>query len=388
MYTKKSLEPLILFANKKCEEIFKPFEIFKKIVIDYVKQFSDIILYEDKLYIDIEKIMMHAKAITQLCFDADAEVQYKFFTRLNSIVSDRILVLQVRGRNIFTLIALPRHRKLSIKTAIITIPHPEHSEILTFGYELRLLDILMKLSDPTYVDDWDELAKKENEYRNIWKNTKLEITSLDADNDQSVVEKIEGGADTNFIQIFTTFLKGGERALISDLGASRIKIVTGLDLNAEAKLLSELLESKGHKIEMTYDHPNIPVDPRLRKVTLRYLKNDKRIPFCDIYNCANYSLIGCNNEKNILVAKNLTKLRILIVDYWIAVILYRMNMIQENFAKILCENFKREYFETSLDNFESDTYIGKLYDYNLYLKRSFKDKFIAPYIPACILRAD
>lgn len=368
MYKHCSLEKIINYAQAQSKKYNEPFDKFYDVIISFAKEDVNIIVNDKDIYITNIQI---AQNIAKRCFEIDH--QMGFFTTLLPVVSDQIMRLFVRGRTIATFIVLPEHRKLHIKDAIITV---ERQGVRTFGPEIKLLDIMIKLSDPTFESQWEDLKEEEKIYREEWKAQEIKLTG--GDDDESVYGGSNNGTVADYESILKKYLSGPERICVES--GQRYKIMTALDLNAEVTLLTELFASKNIKIESTYDHPNIPVDMRFRKVTLRHVTRDRRIVVCDIYNCASYGLIPYYENGEVC---NIVRMRIYLVDYWIMIIMLRMEMIQESFAMNMCARFKKLYLESNVDDMTLNV-IGRIESYDMYLKKKFKNKIVLPYIPATI----
>ena len=230
------------------------------------------------------------------------------------------------------------------------------------------------MSDPNEYNNYDELIEKEKALRLTWK--KLDNTTMTGGSQSQSQSQSQLQLHPQTNEIMKKYLNGPERILCF-MNNNRYKIITGMDLNSDATILINMFADKGIKIEMTYDNPNIPVDMRLRKITLRQVIKDKKYIFCDIYNCASYGLIPLRDENEVC---NIVKMRILLIDYWIMLIMFHMGVIVSEFAIEMCNNFRKEYMSMETDKCTLKV-IGKIESYDIYIKRKYRDKFVAPYIP-------
>lgn len=375
MYARHSLDLTLQFAALKAQKNLEQYKVFYDTTLDFVRKSKEFIVVENydslshpiDIYMDEEIILRVARDIADACYDADH--QYGYFTSLTAQVGRYSMKMFIMGKTIVNYTALRHHRNLSMDKVLITVTH---NNIHSFGYELKLLETLIKLGDPTNAEKWPQLIEEEKQLRRQWQ---LTASSKDASDD------VDGGRDDTFVEkLVERFLQGGERLLVH-YDNYRYKLVTGMNLNEEAQRMKDIFAAEGGaQLDMTYDSPNIPIDIRLRKVTFSYKSNK----FCDLYNCASYGLIPYVEDKRELggrIATSITRMRLLVTDYWIMILIHRMGKADANLMNAVCARIKKAYMTCEIGEYPL-TVIGKLYPYDLWLKREHANEFVPPFIPA------
>jgi hypothetical protein len=388
-------------------------------------------------------------------------------------VPERHLSIEVDGRPMFTITSLPEYR--GIRIADVVIPTRRHAQFVSrvgeqappqlacMGPELQLIDLYAALSNPSRAGDWGAFLATEVRLRALFQE---EIRGKLAAALAKPVPEVRGGRSSqraNLYQIvYDKFAAGPSRVLVGSaaialtvgMGANaigksnreydrpfdrlfdrlldhRLQLVTAEDLEAEVGELVRLAHVKGIELQWTLNDPKIPVDPRLRRLTV-YITGDassRREPVLDLYNAAAHELVpfvtlqglrtgGARGMRGtqgaprepwrppaaLKVGTPFVVLRFRLVDIWTMQVLVRMGSITPAYAEGVLREMLADYelmaasYETALKRAARDaaraaaelmpasSYIGRLEAPELAARRAAQSRpgarFYSPYLPA------
>lgn len=364
-----SIDYCTIVIKKKREEyiiFYKDIEAFASkhnIIIGFPNYYLTQEVDHYDLYIDTEKCLDLAKQFVDETFQKHKDGM-GYFTYIKASIGN-MYIISIYNIPMVNFISLPHHRGIEIRKSLITsdIITPYKHKIITFGIELHLLATVMKLQNPTYESEWPQLIKDEQLLRAKWKDDRIKVKDVNGGYENDTYKKVHK-------IIFSEFLNGAGRVVVNNNNSERIQIICVNNLNDEVKIISDLLvQHLNVQIETTYNDPKIPIDPRLRKITL-YLTKPKRIPFCDLFNMAQYEIVPyIPNDNGICIGTDIVTMRIFLIDYWIMTILFHMDVIKESYALSVCANLKNKYMKLNSDQQYPLTVIGQYENYALYIKR-------------------
>jgi hypothetical protein len=272
-------------------------------------------------------------------------------------------------------------------------------------------------------------------------------------------EAIEGGAPDLIAVLLREYVPRAGHVLIGAWGVAaltmsgrtlphRIQLVSSNEFKDEVVAVQRIAARLGFNIQSTQNELKIPTDTRLRRMSMYILRpGERRMPFLDVYNAGDYQLIAYippsvkvggsrkkhkprkgregresregregregrkdrKGRKKIVdllhpeaypVGTPFTILRFLLIDAWVMLLLYRMDMTTAQHANQVVREMFADFFATvevylaALDNDEFQAifpqdYIGRYLDPILNEKRKLhaqKDGqsrvFYPPYYPA------
>lgn len=378
------------------------------------------------------------------------------YTAVVTKVPERHLSIEVDGRPMFTVTSLPEYRGIKIADVVIPTHRPAQfvagARLSCLGPELQLIELYAALSNPARAGDWGTLLKVETELRSLFQK---EIRAKLATALAKPLPEARGGRgqsrDAFYRVVYERFAAGPGRVLVGPAAAHlmptkgsraghllsrRLQLVTAESLESEAKELARLARGQGLELQWTLNDPKIPVDPRLRRLTV-YIAgggSSRREPVLDLYNSAAHELVpfvtlqglstgdtkssegrggrGGRESRGeswqppaaLRVGTPFVVLRFHLVDIWTMQVLVRMGAVTPAYAEGVLREMLADYervaasYEASLRRAAQDvaraaaelmplsSYVGRLEVAELAARRAAQSRpgarFYAPYLPA------
>ncbi len=399
----------------------------------------------------------HARALADALHAVDG-AELGRYVSVRTKVPGHLLTVEVDGRDMFSLTAL--HVRRGVRMADVMIPSRRPAQfakddagravmLLCAGPEIQLMEVYATLCSPARAGAWGELLATEAALREIFRR---EIGPKLAGVVGGLVPPLEGGGTLpnsrsrvaasgarefgTRAALRATLLKwaGGPSrvlvgcaavAMVASQGpggtkqshptprtgpASHLQVVSATRLETEAEELATLAHRLGVEIQWTISDPNIPTDPRLRRMSVHALFGGQRELVLDVFNAAEYELVpysasvDASVDASIKVGTPFVLLRFRLADMWTMQVLLKMGVIDTKFAKSVLHAMLTDYtaaadaydvmiasstagdMEASRDRIlPLEDYIGRFEEPEVALKRAAQNapdaKFFAPYMP-------
>jgi hypothetical protein len=362
----------------------------------------------DYLYEDDDPVTWYVKVLTKIKY-------YRFVIMLNE-------------RELCTVTDIPNYRNARISDIIDKV---EKDGMLYIGPEIYLISTYDKLCDTTYEDEWPELLKSIKALKESFIHLKSTAVHASVDVADSVSQKEEFSAEEMHYElslsataiqtkksVFEAILSSdilirailiGEMALKlyqkqNPSTCVRMQLLTSIGLVEEARNIIDVCRSISVLSYKDPMDPQLPIDPRLRRVTL-YLNGE---PIIDIFNTASYLPIPIQTLKYdsthgqhrdhdrhagqvIQVAIPFVLLKFRLIDIWTIRVLKGIRVIKDEYASHMIGVFRQSYksifeylnLKIQRNDVEKIKYVGIYDDYETKIKRdaSSESSFIHPYYP-------
>lgn len=361
----------------------------------------------------------HAIHIANVLYSVDADGFGKT-TVMKTNIEDKDFSIYVNTRELIKIKYLPMLKGVSVSEAIMPSQCEsifQNTKLHCFGPELQLIDIYRLLSNPAKAGEWTSALEQEFALRKL----------LQAEIREKIKKTTGGGAKVSRSQVLDSlFLNIHEgKILIGEQAANILEFKGG---NAKAKNTQrshaklyfvsadpiekdiEMIKSLGFNLECQINSPNIPIDPRVKRITV-YLKDaDHREAIAEIFDIGNYELVPYVSKTTTIDTKKVTVrvgtpfviLRFYLVELWTILLLHKMKYIDAHATRTVlfdlihkyevCANIltnilrKIDAEEMDLEQLFPKNCIGVMVDADLFAKRKMlsapKKRFLPPYYPA------
>ena len=284
-------------------------------------------------------------------------------------IADYKFLISVDGRDIFTVIQLPKSSGSSTARVLTPsagpVPFANIERIRFMSADLRLIEVYATLCDPRAAGDWAAAIADEQGLRRVFISEARGKIRAAVAGGAPVVHR----ASTLRRLLRDRFVAGPGRVLV---GAAAIAIATGRrvanqddrlqivslgKLEAESVEIVELLGCSG--VTARIDNPNLAVDPRLRRLTIHFESDGRREALIDVYNSAGFEAIpwqavgeysgGRRGRRarepakrahetselptNLRIGTPYVLMRYRLIDFWIVQLLLSNRVIGSDFAK-------------------------------------------------------
>ena len=177
--------------------------------------------------------------------------------------------------------------------------------------ELVLINIYYKLCNPTFLDEWKELYKKENNLIKLIKKGNYVKTSLNV-SDKIINEIVKYSKLKNLILIGVNALLLYMFKFDKPKYKNKLIFISENMLENDANNLTPLLEKYGDFV-FEYEYINLPFDIRIRKLVI--IHNEERI--AEIYNIGEFELVPYNIINDIKVGSPPLIMRFSLIELYI-----------------------------------------------------------------------
>lgn len=362
------------------------------------------------------RVAMHARELGDALFQLDPQGLSHYTTVLTK-VADYLLTVMVDGRELFNLMYIPNHQGVRITEIITTTTRPAQFAtdssgaplgILCASPEIQLIAIYAALCNPAKAAEWESLLAEESGLRALLGEKGNQVPDLAC---------TLGGAarPSRFRQVlWDKYIPGPGRVLIgpaaiarltekkSALCGGRLQVITAGRLEGDAQEITALAKSAGAEVSWKINDPKIPMEHRIRRMTIYTVNAGRRDPILDIYNSACFDLVPyvASPGTGIKVGTPFVLMRYRLIDLWTIQFLVRMGAVHENFAQMQITEIWSSYTAVAA-HYESvakscspeaaadqlmplAAYIGRLEEPGIALKRAAQasGKFYPPYFPA------
>lgn len=382
-------------------------------------------------------IGMHAKQLADIFFDMDPGGRGRY-TTARTKVPNAFIVIDVDGRELVGFISL--QLKGGVRLTDILMPSQRHAlltdaELRCSGAELQLIEIYSTLCNPAKVNLWAEALKDEAGLRSVFNSEIKEKLA-------TAVGGVAGGGYgptaewRRFVhELRERFINEPGRILVGAVAAgalavapirngssAHLQVVTENSFDETAEELLSLAKTVDVEIAWTVGDPSIPVDPRLRRMSVHVVAARKELVL-EVYNTAMYELVpylyteppaaitgGRRHTKfrdhitdqwvppeGTKIGTPFTIMRFRLSDIWTILMLLKMQIIDVAYSRAVLDGMLKDYLVASslIDRSEHlrllpiDTYIGKLTDAETAQKRemygtstnSRSKQYYPPYMP-------
>jgi hypothetical protein len=376
----------------------------------------------------------HARALGDALYAADPQ-GLGHYTTVKTKIEDYRFVVEVDGRDLVTITALPVYR--GVRTADVLVPLRRPAQFAVgpngpplalpcAGPDIQLLAVYSALCNPAEAGKWGALLGTEADLRRLFGPAmRTKIDRLPASGGAEDEPPNEPGKRLRQA-LFTHYVPGPGRVLIGPLAvalltgarepgraggdASRPQVVSVGSVEADTREIAALGERVKVEVQWDVHDPKIPGDMRMRRLTVYAVVAGRREPVMNVYNSAEHELIPFLRVKNKHVSHDkkdahykigtpFVLLRFRLVDMWIIQVLLRMGKLQQPYAKSMLRSMLADY-ETVAAHYEklltsgvpdlparlmpTEDYIGRLEDLELAMKRKAEanTRFFPPYMPA------
>jgi hypothetical protein len=294
-----------------------------------------------------QRAVPHARALGDALYAVDPD-GLGHYTSVQTKVADYLMAVQVDGRELATVTNLPRHRGVS--TAAVVIPTPRPSQfardaakkpltLKCMGPEIQLIEVYAKLCDPALAADWGKNAAAEASLRGIFCSEvakKIEGVTTGGDAPKSMPQ-LRRRLLEDFCRGLGRVLVGAEALALTAGGPpGRLQVVSAEPLEREAAAAAAIAARLGYETAWRIDDPQLPTEPRLRRMTLHVvLDRNRREAVLDVYNAAAFELIPYRMVNGLRVGTVFVLMRFRLIDMWTLLLLIQMRAIDLGFGKQL-----------------------------------------------------
>lgn len=340
----------------------------------------------------------HAMNIGKIFYDIAPE-DLSRYTHIETKIPRIIYNVWVNNRSLVTIIGI-RDITLTKPIEFKGLFNPEIN-VKTIDPGLLLIQQYQVLSNPALASCWEE-------------------TLLIIDKLKTLVDKmswssiIEGGKDdktskktddkinmfkNEVIHKFTNRTSSEQRVLIGSyaiydvlrqslltkqFSKARIQIISTVDHERDSAEILEIANKHDIQIDIKIQDPSLPLDRRLRKMTVNVKKGSKYYSMIDIFNNGTYELIPFTiSDDGLRIGHSYVLLRHFLIDLWLIKIYKKIESLDINIINILIGNLVKNFkfvdgnFDKTLLQRNED-YAGKYIDELLSLRRVSK-KYFTPY---------
>ncbi len=268
--------------------------------------------------------VQHSRALADALHAVDPGLLGRYVT-MRTKVPDASLAIEVDGRDMFLVSALKVRR--GVRMADVMIPSLRPAQfaknadgtalmLQCSGPEIQLIEVYTILCNPAKAGIWESILTAEAGLREIF-NT--EIRTKFAEAVKGPVPKILGGAQGNGMQseklvraLRTHYASGASRVIVGAAAAALLsgtsyrigvanhhQVVSIGPLEADAEEIVAIANKAGCDVQWTIGDPNIPIDPRLRRMSVHLVASGsdsqyaatRRELVLEVYNAAAHELI-------------------------------------------------------------------------------------------------
>ena len=261
--------------------------------------------------------------------------------------------IDIGDRTLVRLIQLNEYKGADLTKIVDPVVHNGwfNRHILCINNSIQLARIYRQLSSPAYIDKWEQLIADEAEIIKIFvASMNIEgsadpenIENSESENPEILVQELESAELENIKNLESTELANpeydcseieGSAELFDSIQSNRViqinnnfgKLqITNINVTELEDQLKNTIECCFQK---TLQYPKIPGDEFLTKYTFYKIENDKKVPFLDLFNIADYDPIPQKNN----IVHPLVQMRILIVDIWTIKLIVSIGQLPEKFG--------------------------------------------------------
>ena len=392
---------------------------------------GDVSLIEQYTFYSDDAVRLTRELANEI-FHSDPK-SYGYVTSVISKIPDYLIQLNVNCRQLAGVFIINYTKGISVEKIILPskVKGPySGKELYCLSPEIQLISLYSKLINPAFASDWEKLLGYEDKLRKLFTSTisggrifdsieshqkfsctnddcicheecfQENITDGGADAIDDVSITIGGMSQSNFDivkDIIIKYLSSSERILVGQLAiygmnknSKRIQVVSCEPLEKDIELIKSLGLQHDIVFQELFDNPKIPIDPKLRKVTLSIITKDRREPVIDIYNCGAYELLSYDLDEDLSIkfGSKFTIAKFRLVDLWIIKLILEMEKISREFANSIINEIIIDYkylfssYAISADIYKDIKFCGHLEDREISLKRLMSDKKYPYYYPA------
>lgn len=284
--------------------------------------------------------VQHARALADALYAADPEVRGRY-TTMRTKVPDASLSVEVDGRDMFLVAALKVRR--GIRMADVMIPSLRPAQfakdakgsalmLQCSGPEIQLIEVYTALCNPAKASSWGGLLAVEAGLRKIF-DSEIQAKLTEAVGNTRRAKTFGGGIETQSMQsqseklvraLRTQYASGasrvvvgcgaatliaeatGARAALRMGAANHLQVVSVGPLESEAEEIIAIAHRIGCEVQWTVGDPTIPIDPRLRRMSVHLVADTtatRRELVLEVYNAAAHELIPYITVGTLLGAK-------------------------------------------------------------------------------------
>jgi len=350
-----------------------------------------------------------ARALADALYALDPEGLGHYTSMLTKEAGQRLAV-SVNGRELFTFAAAPTHRGVRAVDLILPVTKRAQfardangapTQLRCIGPESQLLGLYAELCDSAQAAGWAERLTAEAGLRALL-GQHLRPRLLQA--------RHGAGADTGLggltRRLRERYAAGPGRVVVGAVAlallagrppAGRLQVLAASALEDEARDIEKLAGDM--RVTWRVEDPNLPMEPRLRRLSVFATIDNRREPILDVFNAAGfesvpYTMVGVYKLGTLFVL-----MRFRLIDIWTMRLLLRMNAVNEAFARSTLVRMLADYdlagtlYTATLRKptedaaaalFPIENRIGRREDQSLALKRAAQasGRFFAPYFPA------
>jgi hypothetical protein len=391
-------------------------------------------------------IVADARALGKIMYQLDPDGLGHYTTVITKI-ANYLLTIDVDGRTLIAITALSSNRGLDTAEVIMPSYRPAQFardsnsvplQIACTGPEIQLMSLYAALSNPAEASSWVAHMRSERTLRVIFKReiyTKIsdavaEIRGLTS----ARMGPAEGLIAKLMLSLCNRYATGPGRVVIGPVAVSimtdsllthgaRLQVIAVSSLESEARDIEAVAKQVGVEVQWTVNNPNIPTDPRLRRMTVSVITAGHREPILDVYNVGSFEIVPYVLVKEVVrggrkplkpsiepsgdlkIGTPFVIMRFRLADIWTMQVLMRMKVVSASFANNMMRQMLREYEDVAvhIDSlvmaaehggaavankiFPQGSYVGRLEDAQLALKRAAKKNpktkfYPPPYMPA------
>jgi len=235
--------------------------------------------------------------------------------------------------------------KVPENTTIVLMPIISKSfsnlSILLMSPRFHLLEIYQNLYSPVQYENWANIMADE---KKIFSHLRMRVdTSAKKSKEAKNIhrDRIEGLVLEKFIKNNNTLVLIGEFAiaLLFPIEQTRIiKVISEQKFDDVFKELHIIFAEQGITLQRQIDNVEIIGDYKLKRMSIKYIHEDKSIELMYVYNSAQYELIPYNKitsqDSFIYIASPFVLLRFLLIDMWTIQKLIVSDKINEEFGNL------------------------------------------------------
>jgi len=287
------------------------------------------------------------------------------YTKVITKVRDYIYVINVNERELCTITDIPNYKGVRITDLVGNV---FVNDMLYIGDEIQSIVIYKKLCNPAEEKDWKFLHKCIGD---IIGGSECDTNADDADmRDDTPMTKIKlyeeickiASVKSEYPSVIigsaALSLRNGKREIEKE---NRLQIITTCNLSVFQKMF------KQSNVTTSVANLQLFVDIRLARLTV-YINKE---PLVDIFNAGIYELLPYVVVGNLCVGSKYLLLCYRLIDIWTMQILLAMKIIKQQYFNTITGIFKKQYEEMKKLKLEENClYMGKIVNYELYVKRT------------------
>jgi len=255
--------------------------------------------------------VQHARGLADVLYAVDPEVLGRY-TTMRTKIPDTSFSVEVDGRDMFQLTALKIRRGTRMADVMIPSQRPAQfakesdGKALTLqcsGPENQLIEVYTALCNPAKASSWKGLLDVEAGLRSIFnseiKEKLAEATSKRGGSEPVTSEKLVRALRAHYASGPSRVVVGCAAACLITGGeyrvgaANHLQVVTVAPLEADAEEIVAIAGRAGCEVQWSIGDPNIPIDPRLRRMSVHLVREGaatRRELVLEVYNAAAHEL--------------------------------------------------------------------------------------------------